>query len=102
MIYFGTIDHISSMTDNWMLVIFDDGDEEDFDKDWILQGLELYKKCKHLDPCSIVSTLKEKEYTLSSTLTTTTTELIMGGKSDDNKIQMKPRKKMSTSFFLPQ
>ena len=86
-----------------MLVIFDNGGQEDFDKDWILQGSELYKKCKHLDPCSLVSTLQEKVYTLSSTstttTTTTTTELIMGEKSDDTEMQMILQKENGHFFF---
>ena len=33
-----------------MRINFDDGDFEDFDKDCVVKGLELYKKYKDLDP----------------------------------------------------
>ena len=88
-----------------MLVLFDDGDTEDFDRNGILQGLELYKKYKQLDPSyPLASILPEQECTPTSpstTTTTTTTEHIVGGKSDDHKMQATSHKKRSTSSFLP-
>jgi len=87
MIYFGTVDHISSMTDTWWIVLFDDGDEEDFDTNGIRQGLELYQKYKQVDLSPLASIiLQEKEGKSTPPSTTTTTELLVGGKSDDQKI----------------
>jgi hypothetical protein len=34
----------------WVRISFDDGDFEDFDKDCVVEGLELYKKYKDQDP----------------------------------------------------
>ena len=34
----------------WVRINFDDGDFEDFDKDCVVKGLELYEKYKDLDP----------------------------------------------------
>ncbi|OEU08699.1 hypothetical protein FRACYDRAFT_249599 [Fragilariopsis cylindrus CCMP1102] len=49
-VYFGTIEYISSITNRWVRINFDDGDFEDFDKACVVKGLELYKKYNDLDP----------------------------------------------------
>merc|ERR1712238_575445 len=51
-IYFGTVDYISNIVNQWAKIRFDDGDEEDFGNECVLKGLEMYKQYKHLDPYS--------------------------------------------------
>jgi len=48
--FFGTVGRISSVSNQYLRVQYDDGDSEDFDKTCLLEGLKLYQSYKHQDP----------------------------------------------------
>jgi len=47
--FFGTVGRISSVSNRYLRIKYDDGDSEDFDKACLLRGLTMYNKYKHKD-----------------------------------------------------
>lgn len=43
-VFFGVVERISSISNEWVRVVFDDGDKEDFDCKGLEEGISLFKK----------------------------------------------------------